>query len=77
MAQNTLRLTTAEAIVRYLIAQRTLVDGKNVPLFPGVYGIFGHGNVTSLGHSLEMHREELPVWRGRLVGMPQVQHLAT
>jgi len=65
MAHNTLRLTTAEAIVRYLIAQRTLVDGKNVPLFPGVYGIFGHGNVTSLGHSLEMHRDELPVWRGQ------------
>ena len=62
---KTIRLTVAEAIVRYLIAQRTVIDGQNVPLFPGVYGIFGHGNVTSLGHSLEMHREELPVWRGQ------------
>ena len=65
MASKTIRITTAEAIVRYLIAQRTVVDGGKVPLFPGVYGIFGHGNVTSLGHSLETHRDELPVWRGQ------------
>ena len=65
MASKTVRLTTAEAIVRFLIAQRTIVDGTEVPLFPGVYGIFGHGNVTSLGHSLEMHRDEIPVWRGQ------------
>lgn len=65
MHGKTVRITVAEAIVRYLIAQRTIVDGENQPLFPGVYGIFGHGNVTSLGHSLEMHREELPVWRGQ------------
>lgn len=65
MATKNIRITTSEALVRYLIAQRTIVDGVNVPLFPGAYGIFGHGNVTSLGHSLEMHREELPVWRGQ------------
>jgi 3D-(3,5/4)-trihydroxycyclohexane-1,2-dione acylhydrolase (decyclizing) len=65
VATKTIRITTSEALVRYLIAQRTIVDGVNVPLFPGAYGIFGHGNVTSLGHSLEMHREELPVWRGQ------------
>ncbi len=65
MASKTVRITTSEALVRYLIAQRTIVDGKNVPLFPGAYGIFGHGNVTSLGHSLETHRDELPVWRGQ------------
>ena len=52
MAIATTRITVAEAIVRFLIAQRTIVDGDNVPLFPGVYAIFGHGNVTSLGHSL-------------------------
>jgi 3D-(3,5/4)-trihydroxycyclohexane-1,2-dione acylhydrolase (decyclizing) len=65
VASKTVRITTSEALVRYLIAQRTIVDGKNVPLFPGAYGIFGHGNVTSLGHSLETHRDELPVWRGQ------------
>ncbi len=62
---STVRITTSEAIVRYLVAQRIVVDGEEVPLFPGVIGIFGHGNVTSLGHSLEMHRDEIPVWRGQ------------
>lgn len=66
-----MRITTAEAIVRYLIAQRVLVEtvpgreAEEAPLFPGVFAIFGHGNVTSLGHSLEMHRDALPVWRGQ------------
>ena len=62
---ETLRLTTAEAIVRFLIAQRIVIDGVEEPLFPGVIAIFGHGNVVSLGHALEMHRDELPVWRGQ------------
>ena len=62
---TTVRITTAEALVRYLVAQRTVVDGREVPLFPGVFAIFGHGNVTSLGHSLEQHRDEIPVWRGQ------------
>jgi 3D-(3,5/4)-trihydroxycyclohexane-1,2-dione acylhydrolase (decyclizing) len=62
---ETIRLTTAEAIVRYLIAQRTMIDGIEQPLFPGVYGIFGHGNVTCLGHALEQHKDELPTWRGQ------------
>lgn len=65
MSTDTIRLTTAEAIVRYLVAQRIVVDGDEVPLFPGVLAIFGHGNVTSLGHSLEMHRDQIPVWRGQ------------
>ena len=62
---ETLRLTTAEAIVRFLIAQRIVIDGVDEPLFPGVIAIFGHGNVVSLGHALETHRDELPVWRGQ------------
>ena len=63
---ETIRLTTAEAIVRYLIAQKTvMLDGTVEPLFPGVFAIFGHGNVTCLGHALEQHREELPTWRGQ------------
>ncbi|MGI9616718.1 MAG: thiamine pyrophosphate-binding protein, partial [Acidimicrobiales bacterium] len=63
---ETVRLTTAQAIVRYLIAQRTILgDGMEAPLFPGVYAIFGHGNVTCLGHALEEAREALPTWRGQ------------
>jgi len=61
---DTIRLTTAGAIVRYLIAQRTELDGVEAPLFPGVFAIFGHGNVTCLGEALEAVQGELPTWRG-------------
>ncbi len=61
----TVRLTTSEAIVRFLVAQQIVTEGEQLPLFPGVLAIFGHGNVTSFGHALEMHREEIPVWRGQ------------
>ncbi|MCP4225378.1 MAG: 3D-(3,5/4)-trihydroxycyclohexane-1,2-dione acylhydrolase (decyclizing), partial [Actinomycetia bacterium] len=63
---ETVRLTTAEAIVRHLAAQRSILgDGTEAPLFPGVFAIFGHGNVTSLGLALEAHRDQLPTWRGQ------------
>ena len=62
---DTVRLTMAGALVRYLIAQRVDLDGVDAPLFPGVYAIFGHGNVTCLGQALEEHRHELPTWRGQ------------
>lgn len=62
---ETIRLTTAEAIVKYLIAQRTIVDDAEVPLFAGVFAIFGHGNVTCLGHALEGVQDDLPTWRGQ------------
>src|SRR5437763_5219554 len=38
------RLTTAQALVRYLCNQFTLIDGERLPLFAGVFAIFGHGN---------------------------------
>ena len=63
---GTQRLTVAQAIVGHLIAQTTeLGNGDTAQLFPGVYGIFGHGNVTCLGHALEERRTELPTWRGQ------------
>jgi 3D-(3,5/4)-trihydroxycyclohexane-1,2-dione acylhydrolase (decyclizing) len=62
---RTVRLTTAAALVRWLVAQRTIVDGREAPLFAGVYAIFGHGNVTSLGLALEAVQEDLPTWRGQ------------
>ena len=63
--RETIHLTTAQAIVKWLIAQRTTVDEVEVPLFPGVYAIFGHGNVTCLGHALEQVQDLLPTWRGQ------------
>ncbi|MCW2835276.1 MAG: iolD [Nocardioides sp.] len=63
---ETVRLTTAEALVRWLVAQKSeLLDGSTAPLFPGVFGIFGHGNVLGLGVALHEHRDEIPTWRGQ------------
>ena len=62
---ETVRLTAAQAIVRFLVAQRTVVDGREAPLFAGVVAIFGHGNVTGLGNALHEARADLPVYRGQ------------
>ena len=62
---TTVRLTMAQALVRWLMAQRTEIDGTEVPLFPGVFAIFGHGNVTCLSEALEAVKDELPTWRGQ------------
>ncbi len=61
----TTRLTAAQALVRYLAAQRVLdEDGvSTVPLFGGVFAIFGHGNVAGLGEALYQHRDALPTYR--------------
>jgi len=61
---NTIRLTTAQAIVTYLVAQRTVIDGNEVQLFGGAFGIFGHGNVVSLAEALYPVQDVLPTWRG-------------
>lgn len=60
---TTIRLTMAQALVRYLAAQRGMRDGKEVPLFAGVWAIFGHGNVAGLGEALYHVQEELPTYR--------------
>lgn len=63
---STVRLTTAQALVRWMLAQRSeLLDGTEVPLFAGVFGIFGHGNVLGLGTALHEVRDQLPTWRGQ------------
>jgi 3D-(3,5/4)-trihydroxycyclohexane-1,2-dione acylhydrolase (decyclizing) len=58
-----LRLTAAEAIVRFLAAQMTEHDGGAVPIFGGVFAIFGHGNVAGLGPALHAMRNRLPTLR--------------
>ncbi len=62
---KTIRLTAAQAIVRFLVAQRTTIEGEEAPLFPGVFAIFGHGNVLGLGNALDESRDVLPVHRGQ------------
>lgn len=60
---STVRVTAAQAIVRYLAAQHTSRDGIEQPLFAGMFGIFGHGNVTGMGQALEEHRNLLTYYR--------------
>src|ERR1700683_5044110 len=60
---KTLRLTAAQATVRFLAAQMTEIDGRKVPLFAGVFAIFGHGNVAAMGGALYAARETLPTYR--------------
>lgn len=59
-----IKLTCAHAIVKHLISQKILINGKKKPLFAGVFGIFGHGNVACLGQALQENQEEFPTWRG-------------
>ena len=61
---ETIRLTTAGAIVKWLINQYIEIDGERVPVFAGAFGIFGHGNVTCLAEALEPVQDRLPTWRG-------------
>jgi 3D-(3,5/4)-trihydroxycyclohexane-1,2-dione acylhydrolase (decyclizing) len=61
----TIRCTMAQAVVRYLCNQFTTIDGERVPLFAGVFAIFGHGNVTCLAEALEAAQDRLPTWRGQ------------
>jgi 3D-(3,5/4)-trihydroxycyclohexane-1,2-dione acylhydrolase (decyclizing) len=58
-----MRLTTAQAIIRFLVAQRTEVDGTDLPLFAGCWAIFGHGNVAGMGEALFHARRHLPTLR--------------
>ncbi|RDE08335.1 3D-(3,5/4)-trihydroxycyclohexane-1,2-dione acylhydrolase (decyclizing) [Pelagibacterium lacus] len=60
---ETIRLTMAQAVARFLAAQRTEIDGETVPLFAGVWAIFGHGNVAGMGEALHGVRDRLPTYR--------------
>ena len=62
---QTIRLTTAQALTRFLINQHVeLDDGEKVPFFAGVWAIFGHGNVAGIGEALYQVRDQLPTYRG-------------
>src|SRR5881394_914049 len=55
----------AQALVRFLAAQRTACDGELCLLFAGIWAIFGHGNVAALGEALWQVRDELPTLRAQ------------
>ncbi|MEO1639913.1 MAG: 3D-(3,5/4)-trihydroxycyclohexane-1,2-dione acylhydrolase (decyclizing) [Pseudomonadota bacterium] len=64
-AVETVTLTTAQAIVRYLANQWIEIDGQERRVCGGGFGIFGHGNVTCLGEALYQDRDALPLYRGQ------------
>lgn len=62
---KTIRLTAAQAIIRYLTAQYIEIEGETTRICGGGFGIFGHGNVTCLGEALYDARADLPLYRGQ------------
>ena len=65
MTNTTIRLTTAQAIVRYLMNQFIEIDGVETRICGGGFGIFGHGNVPCLGEALYPVHDEMPLYRGQ------------
>ena len=65
MQDATIRLTTAQAIIRYLDNQFIEIDGEELRVCGGGFGIFGHGNVTCLGEALYGVQDTLPLYRGQ------------
>lgn len=63
MTATTIRLTMAQALVKYLQAQKVDIEGDIQPLFAGVFAIFGHGNVAGLGEALYHANDSLPTYR--------------
>jgi 3D-(3,5/4)-trihydroxycyclohexane-1,2-dione acylhydrolase (decyclizing) len=59
---STIRLTAAQAMVKWLAVQMT-EDGSR--FIEGVWAIFGHGNVAGIGEALHRYRDEIPTWRGQ------------
>ena len=62
---QTIRLTTAQAVVKYLSVQYSLADGVRRRLVPAALGIFGHGNVAGLGQAFDELADDMPFIQGR------------
>ncbi|CAL9565548.1 3D-(3,5/4)-trihydroxycyclohexane-1,2-dione acylhydrolase (decyclizing) [Streptomyces sp. enrichment culture] len=62
---TTIRLTVAQALVRFLAAQYTERDGTRQRLIGAVWGIFGHGNVAGIGQALVEYADLMPYHQGR------------
>lgn len=60
---STIRLTMAQALALFLSRQMTEIDGRKLPLFAGIWAIFGHGNVAGLGEALYPLQDRLPTYR--------------
>jgi 3D-(3,5/4)-trihydroxycyclohexane-1,2-dione acylhydrolase (decyclizing) len=59
------RLTMAQALVRFLANQYVERDGKEQRFFAGCFGIFGHGNVAGVGQALQQYADAMPYYQAR------------
>ncbi|MFL6516508.1 MAG: thiamine pyrophosphate-binding protein, partial [Bacillus sp. (in: firmicutes)] len=60
-----IRLTTAQALIKFLNQQYIHVDGKEFPFVEGIFNVFGHGNVLGIGQALEQYSGHLKVIQGK------------
>src|ERR687889_536856 len=65
VAMSTVRLTAAQALVRFLTEQYVDRDGEEQRFFAGCFGIFGHGNVAGVGQALLEYQDELTYYQSR------------
>jgi len=72
---ETVRLTVAQALVKYVSAQYSVSDGVRQRFVPGALGIFGHGNLAGLGQALDQYSDQLPFIQGR--NEQGIAHIAT
>lgn len=72
---ETVRLTVAQALVKYISAQYSVSDGVRQRFVPGALGIFGHGNLAGLGQALDQYSDQLPFIQGR--NEQGIAHIAT
>jgi len=61
--QRTVRLTVAQALVKFLQVQFSRRDGRSRRLIPAIFGIFGHGNVAGLGQALYEYGADPPYYQ--------------
>lgn len=65
MTMKKIRLTTAQALIKFLNQQYIHIDGKEFPFVEGVFNVFGHGNVLGIGQALEQEAGHLHVIQGK------------
>ena len=61
---KTIKLSCSHALIRFLVNQKILINEEKKPLFPGIFAIFGHGNVSCIGQAMEEFKNDLPAYRG-------------
>ena len=61
---KSIKLSCSHALIKYLVSQKIIIENKKMPLFPGAFGIYGHGNVACIGQAMEEFQNQLPGYRG-------------